>query len=469
MTTSDYLNQLISDKNTLVTNLTSKGISGLTGDETFTELVPEVLNIPSGGQTEAEEKDVNFYDYDGTRVYSYTKPEFLLLQDFPSNPTHEGLISQGWNWSYQDAINYVTNNGKLDIGQMYITNDDKTRIYIKLEEGRTSPYLGINLTVGTVTIDWGDGSELTEITGSFENPNNNILHNYSNPGDYVIKISGNAALMFTGDSTCGSHILWGNINNANSINKIYQNSVIKIELGITNAVCIQQYAFQNCNALQSITIPNGYITSIASSAFQNCYSLKSITLPNKNNNSIGNYCFNKCYSLKYAILAYKTKTINQYAFQDCYLLQSITLSNSMTDANTYICSNCIGLKKAIIPSNINNIQGKAFQNCYSLKSITLPNNIGLASNCLTGCINLLSMIFLGDISTTVQGIGNPSIKYYDFSNCTTIPSLTSGTFNNIPSDCKIIVPDNLYEDWIATANWSTYASYIISASDYANL
>ena len=49
MTTQDYLEQLQQDKADLVDNLTEKGIEGLTGDETFTELVPEVLNIPSGG------------------------------------------------------------------------------------------------------------------------------------------------------------------------------------------------------------------------------------------------------------------------------------------------------------------------------------------------------------------------------------------------------------------------------------
>lgn len=52
MTTSDYLTQLQQDKEDLVDNLTEKGITGLTGDETFTELVPEVLNIPSGSGPE---------------------------------------------------------------------------------------------------------------------------------------------------------------------------------------------------------------------------------------------------------------------------------------------------------------------------------------------------------------------------------------------------------------------------------
>ena len=46
-----YLTQLETDKDDLVDNLTTMGITGLTGDETFTELVPRVLEIPSGGNT----------------------------------------------------------------------------------------------------------------------------------------------------------------------------------------------------------------------------------------------------------------------------------------------------------------------------------------------------------------------------------------------------------------------------------
>ena len=49
MTTADYLNQLEQDRHDLVDNLETQGITGLTGDETFTELVPEVLNIQTGG------------------------------------------------------------------------------------------------------------------------------------------------------------------------------------------------------------------------------------------------------------------------------------------------------------------------------------------------------------------------------------------------------------------------------------
>lgn len=43
----DKLTQLEQDRQDLIANLTTMGISELTGDETFTELVPLVLDIES--------------------------------------------------------------------------------------------------------------------------------------------------------------------------------------------------------------------------------------------------------------------------------------------------------------------------------------------------------------------------------------------------------------------------------------
>lgn len=54
-TIAEQLNQLEQDREELVDNLETKGITGLSGDETFTELVPEVLNIPSGSSRDWSE------------------------------------------------------------------------------------------------------------------------------------------------------------------------------------------------------------------------------------------------------------------------------------------------------------------------------------------------------------------------------------------------------------------------------
>jgi hypothetical protein len=59
------------------------------------------------------------------------------------------------------------------------------------------------------------------------------------------------------------------------------------------------------------------------------------------------------------------------------------------------------------------------------------------------------------------------MAFYDFRASQSVPTLSStNAFNNIPSDCKIVVPDTLYDEWIVAENWSTYTSYIIKESEW---
>lgn len=121
-----------------------------------------IVNIPSGGlgSSSLSKGDVTFYDYDGTILHSFSKDEFLALAEMPPLPRQQGLICQEWNWSYEDAIEYVTEYGVLDVGATYITDDGKTRLYIRIAaEGRMDVPLYFQQTVANgVIIDWGDGS-----------------------------------------------------------------------------------------------------------------------------------------------------------------------------------------------------------------------------------------------------------------------------------------------------------------------
>ena len=71
---------------------------------------PVSVNV---GGDRADEKDVNFYDYDGTRLYSYSAADFAALDALPANPSHDGLTAQGWNWTLADAKTYVATYGEL--------------------------------------------------------------------------------------------------------------------------------------------------------------------------------------------------------------------------------------------------------------------------------------------------------------------------------------------------------------------
>ena len=292
----------------------------------FKAAVDGIQTGGGGGSTsDAVMKDVNFYDYDGTLVASYTLAEAKALTTLPDVPTHDGLTFQGWNWSLE-KIHALTR--PMNVGAMYITDDGKTRIYIRLEEGRTSPMLGV-CPNGTVTVDWGDGTTPDILTGTSTTtvkwtPN----HAYAAPGEYVIKLTVDGTMGFYGDSSSsgGSAILRYSSSNDNR-NYAYRNSIEQIELG-SSVTSIADNAFYSCYSLSLITIANG-VTRIADSAFQGCNSLTSITIPN-GVTSIADSAFRFCNSLASITIANGVTSIADSAFNGCYSLTSITIPNSVT-------------------------------------------------------------------------------------------------------------------------------------------
>ena len=54
--------------------------------------VGAIDNIKTGDDAPVAEKDVNFYDYDGTLLHSYTVAEAQELTELPELPEREGLI-----------------------------------------------------------------------------------------------------------------------------------------------------------------------------------------------------------------------------------------------------------------------------------------------------------------------------------------------------------------------------------------
>ena len=279
-------------------------------------------------------KEVNFLDYDGTILYSYTAAEFAALSSMPSNPTHDGLTAQGWNWSLANAKAYVAKYEKLNIGQMYITDDGKTRIYIHLEEGRTSPVLSV-CPNGTVDIDWGDGTTHDTLTGSDTTTAvYTSAHSYAAPGDYVIQLT------VTGSMGFGSNGLLVYASESDNRNKVYGNAIRKVELG-SGVTSIGSSAFENCYSLSSITIPNG-VTSIGVSTFNYCNSLSSITIPD-GVTSISNSTFNDCRSLSSITIPDGVGSTGTYAFQNCYSLSSITIPDSVTSIGSSAFQKCYGV------------------------------------------------------------------------------------------------------------------------------
>ena len=387
-----------------------KGTTGAINPQDFSR---EIASIESGdgAVVSASISDVNFYDYDGTILYSYTKEQFLALSAMPELPTREGLICQGWNWAFNDAKEHVADLSKLNIGAMYITDDGDTRLYIRIAtEGRMTVPLYWSQTVANgVGIDWGDGSAIQTFTGT---GNKNTTHTYAKPGDYVIRLKVTSGTLGLGNGS-SSYCVMGSTS---SSYRVYTNMLQKVEIGdrVTN---IGNYAFYNCSSLASVSIPRS-VANIGNYAFASCSSLASVNIPS-GVTSIGNYAFYLCSSFISISMPNSVISIGSSAFYNCSSITSITLPDRIEALNDYIFYNCYSMASISIPSSVTSIGANAFGFCYSM-----------------AC--------------------------YDFTKHTSVPTLVAQTaFNRMPSDCVIKVPMSLLSDWESTTNWSAFDIEIV--------
>ena len=150
----------------------------------------------------------------------------------------------------------------------------------------------------------------------------------------------------------------------------------------------------------------------------------------------------------------------------CNMLQDVSIGKNVTSIGIYAFYNCYSLANVTIPTGVTSIGDSAFYNCYSLASITIPTGVtSISSYAFSGCYSLANVT----IPTGVTSISSyafsycQGMRYYDFSACTAIPNLSNrNAFNNIPSDCQMLIPSALYNRWKSATNWATYASKMVS-------
>ena len=390
-----------------------------------------------GGGTSASPSDVNFYDYDGTLLYSYTIAEANLLTEMPQPPTHDGLTFQGWNYSIEEV---QSTTRRMDVGATYITSDGKTRLYISVpansEPGLPPPRNQVPLyfrqTVANgVTIDWGDGSEPETLPGTGVA---NTTHTYATAGDFVISLSpvdGCELELGTGSRP------YCVIGSTSDNGVVYCTMLKLVEVG-RNVPNIGAYSFYKCYSLSSIVIPDS-VTSIESSAFNKCYSLSSIVIPGSVT-SIESSAFNSCYSLSSVVIPDNVTSIGSNSFYYCYSLSSVVIPGSVTSIGSNSFYYCYSLSSVVIPDSVTSIESNAFGVCYSLSSIVIPGSVtSIESNAFYSCYG---------------------IKEYHCKPLTPPTLLSKNAFSGIPSDCIIYVPVGSLESYKTATNWSAYASYM---------
>jgi hypothetical protein len=197
-TVAENLQTIIDSKAAIKAAIEAKGVA--VGDAPLTQYASKIEEI-SGGQEEAPENDVNFYDYTGFRVASFTIEEAKALTqeqyDAILPPTHEGLTFQEWNWTLADIQGY--NRRYINIGANYVPTDGKTHIKFCPKEAGAKLYIRLNPTLKSkpVVIDWGDGTS-SEYSAGTDGGNAGGSHTYEDAGEYDITVwSKNADVTFS--------------------------------------------------------------------------------------------------------------------------------------------------------------------------------------------------------------------------------------------------------------------------------
>ena len=432
------------------------------------EMPDEIASIISSGP---EIKEVTFFDYDGTVLYSYTTEEFLALTAMPAIVSNTEMTSQGWNWTFAGAKTWVQKYGMLSIGQTRVPADNSTRIIINAEAGKTFKFTMSGTYSGTV--DWGDEStpetlaqnnthvymsdewytvRIHTITG------NHYMLTFSDGGYMVDEVNlgihaVDEILTNYGDSLCNVRVF----SFSNGITKINGNFLrrdvhLKSLIHPTSITTIG-YFDQVYYSLKAISYPEGFVASTI------------ITFPKAELITVASsspgYAQNM-HACKYFVIADDLTAFsgNQH-YRYLYNLEKLYIPKNVTSiANNYF-QDMWKIKKIVIPEHVTELVGNDFMTVYCLEELTLPEGLlTIGVNCFTDARSLSKIT----IPSTVTSIGSNCFSQLHSTReihllPTTPPTLGStNSFNNTNIECVIYVPQGSLSAYQSATNWSTYAS-----------
>lgn len=442
------------------------------------EFIDGIRAIPSN---DPPAKDVNFYDYDGRVVESFTAEEFLALEMLPPNPVHEGLVAQGWNWELEEAQEYVSAYGSLEVGQMYTTDDGKTRAVIDIGDTEDL-HLTVNYTqsaANAVTVDWGDGSEPENAEGVGAT-GCALQHTYAEAGVYIITFTvaeGATACIGKDAEFTGRFIYQGSLpvygrevvtalyvgqgfTKLGKFAMAFQSRLLEVSLPQSIGI-IDNRAFDACLALKALVVPRG-CGSIGNHVFRCNYKLETVSLP-QGLTTLGQ-AFTTCVSLKRVSVPEGVTAIAGNTFQRCFVAKVIAIPDSVLSFGAYCFDCCYNLRKINVPDGVTAISNYFARQCHNLTQVNIPEGVtSIGQMAFSGIFALAEL----EIPSTVTSIGKFAFLYVDGSGvfhvrATTPPTLEATAMTASAAD--IYVPysadHSVYDAYLAATNWSNLGDRI---------
>lgn len=436
-----------------------KGMSDPINPQDFSA---EIASIQSGGGG-LEEKDVNFYECDGTLLYSYTKEEALALTEMPAIPEYIGpdgqpMAHDGWNYSYDEMIAQVLGSDLADIGVQRTVEDSLFELEF---DDESSHAVQCQFEIGdfSATIDWGDGTSSSVIgdTSAAKIISHSYAEGYSSRVVIKVRVTkGTPTLGYSVESTSGTTTTYdffaatrGAVNLVSAY--IAENTVItagafKSAINLRTVVS-HVVSFSGKLKLQAFVVKKG--DSLRGAAFQNCTGLKVLSIPVAT--ALNLQCLASTF-LNRVVVPYGCILNSTAVFGNCYakkIHMSRDIINTLSLSSTF--ANAVNISDITIPATIRFLDAlygqSIFSSCYNLKRVKFEgDSVALGAQCFLNCSQL---------------------RVIDLRHTTAAATLTTSAFSGcITSELKIVVPDSLVDTYKKATNWVSYPNSIIGATEY---
>ena len=156
---------------------------------------------------------------------------------------------------------------------------------------------------------------------------------------------------------------------------------------------IATWAFNKCNTLTEVTLPNT-VDEIGYQAFFNCSNLTNVTIP-EGVTKIGQAAFYGCSQLT-SITIPSTITDMDTAFSGNTALSQVTLTNGIPKISSHAFERCTELREIKVPISVDEICPFAFNGCTGLTCVTLEKGINIInSNAFKDCTELNDVKYNG--------------------------------------------------------------------------